>query len=132
MVNEEMVFIPKGVDPEMGVKGVDYYCRIKDVVDRLNERRNDAESSIADSLRRGISKPSNKPALIPHLPARRLRSRDSGHQSGPQDHNENEIDDSWKNGGRHYPNKSSCVGPKHQVSCLPEAGSYKNEECPAK
>lgn len=127
-----MIFIPTNVDPEMGVKGVDYYCRIKDVVDRLNERRNDTESSIADSLRRGISKPSKKPVLIPHLPTRRLRSRDTGDQNETQIEKEDEIDVSWKNGGQNYPTKSSSVGSKFQVSSLPKAGSYKNEKCPAR
>lgn len=127
-----MIFIPKGVDSEVGVKGIDYYCRIKDVVDRLNERRNAGESSIAGSLRRGMSKPSKKPALIPHSPTRRLRFRGSGNQGETRRDMEFEIDVSWKNGGHQYPTKTSSVGPTFQVSYLPEAGSYKNEECPAR
>lgn len=116
----------------MGVKGVDYYCRIKDVVDRLNERRNDVESSVADSLRRGVSKPSKKPVLMQNFPTRRLRSKEPGYEGETPGANEHEIDVSWKRGGRDYPTKSSSVGPKFQVDRLPEAGSYAGEERPAR
>ena len=130
-MNDELVFIPTDVDPDVGVRGVDYYCRIKDVVDRLNERRNDVESSVADSLRRGISKPVKKPALMPNFASRRLRSKEADDQSETPEANEIEIDDSWKRGGRNYPTKTSTVGPKFQVDHLPKAGTYADEECSA-
>ena len=102
-------------------------------MDRLNERRNDVESSVADSLRRGISRP--KPALMPNFPVRRLRSKESDYQNrsdSTTNANEHEIDVTWKSGGRDYPTKSSSVGPKFQVDQIPKAGTYADEECSAR
>jgi hypothetical protein len=42
-----MNFIPHGVSQETGTKGTDYYDKIKDVLDRIQEQRNDEEAKIA-------------------------------------------------------------------------------------
>jgi hypothetical protein len=42
-------FIPYGESQETGKKGTDYYDKIKDVLDRIQERRNDEEAKIADA-----------------------------------------------------------------------------------
>jgi hypothetical protein len=132
LFNDELVFVPKDIDPGTGVKGVDYYTRIKDVVDRLNERRNDLESSVADLLRRGVNKLSKKPVLSPKFPARRLRSKEGLKSETSSVADDDEIDLSWKRGGRHYPTKCSSVGPEFQVDSLPKAGVYTKEECQAR
>ncbi|GAX28558.1 bromodomain adjacent to zinc finger domain protein 1A [Fistulifera solaris] len=132
LFNDELIFVPKDIDPGTGVKGVDYYSRIKDVVDRLNERRNDLESSVADLLRRGVNKLSKKPVLSPRLPARRLRSKEGVKSETSSVADDDGIDLSWKRGGRHYPTKSSSVGAEFQVNSLPKAGVYTEEECPAR
>lgn len=101
----------KNVDIERGVPGKDYYLRIKDVLDRINMRRCSVEATLADRYRRAVSKPDFQANL-------KLTERRSVHQSPIK------LDLSWKDGGKHFPKKSSMIGRDYQVSSIPKAGKY--------
>jgi hypothetical protein len=109
------------VDIEKGVEGVDYYSRVKDVIDRINERRNVAESTAADHYRRAIAKPMHvySPNFSPSF-TRPRRSKNFDKSQTPQDE---EIDLSWKQGSKNFPRKISQVGENYQVPAIPKAGT---------
>ena len=96
-------------------EGVDYYTRIKDVLERINQRSNDLEATLADRYRRAISKPNYRTRLSP------LR-RSTLIPKSPK------IDLSWKDGRKNYPKKSSMIGNDYQVSHLPAMNSYMETE----
>lgn len=108
-------FVPKGVDWKRGRKGRDFYDRIKAVVDRVLERRNPAETKIADSYdaRVVVTEETDRDAR----PKRNNPSRSS-----------NRIDLSWKEGGRNFPKLVSRVGVEYQATDLPSAWTYKEAE----
>jgi hypothetical protein len=105
-------FVPKGVDIKLARKSRDYYDRIKTVIDRILERRNEAESKIADSY---VSKVvEDEVERDSQRPKRNAPSRSS-----------TRIDLSWKEGGRNFPKLTSRVGAEYQATDLPPAGTYK-------
>jgi len=108
--------------------GEDYYVRIKDVIDRINERRNTAESSAADLYRRAISKPAKMPS--PNFePTFRRKRRKVAEQASSEPHISNtssnsspiKLDLSWKYSGAIFPKKSSRVGGEYQATSIPVA-----------
>ena len=114
---------------ERGRRGKDYYDRIKDVIDRILEGRNEEEKKIADlytaefsddevtrlrSTRRSV--PTTSTTSTPEKRASSKRGRLS--LTG------NTIDLSWKDGGSLYPKRSSQVGDEFQATNIPPAGSY--------
>ena len=98
----------KDLDIPTSKDGVDYYTRIKDVIERINQRSNDFEATLADRYRRAISKPNYRTRLSP-LRRSTLIPKSSN------------LDLSWKDGRKNYPKKSSMIGKDHQVSTLPAA-----------
>ncbi|KAG7359064.1 PHD-finger domain containing protein [Nitzschia inconspicua] len=120
-----MMFVPPGVDKKTGKRNIDYYDRIKILLERIEERRNSDEAKLADLFREktrndqrvGSSSnplvrprrgPSRSPKLTTSLPPRNVRA----------------VDISWKHSGTNYPKRTSQVGDEYQVSSLPPAGSY--------
>lgn len=107
--------------------GEDYYVRIKDVIDRINERRNTAESSAADLYRRAISKPAKMPS--PNFePTFRRKRRKVAEQASSEPNIRNssssspiKLDLSWKYSGAIFPKKSSRVGDEYQATSIPVA-----------
>lgn len=109
-----MLATKKDLDLEKSEEGKDYYVRIKDVIERINQRQNAIESTAADRFRRAISKPDFR-RLSP-----RLQKLDQGSHTlmgSPK------LDLSWKDGGKSFPKKSSSVGDEYQVSNIAVAGS---------
>jgi hypothetical protein len=105
----------KDLDIETSEEGVDYYTRIKDVIERINLRSNDLEATLADRYRRAISKPNYRTRLNP------IR-RSTLIPKSPK------LDLSWKDGRKIYPKKTSMIGNDYQVSYLPAAGSHMKAE----
>jgi hypothetical protein len=101
----------KNLDIEQNVQGKDYFVRIKDVLDRINLRGNSTEAMLADRYRRAVSKPSFRANLKP--------TERKGVQQSPI-----KLDLSWKDGGKHFPKKTSMIGKDYQVSSIPKAGKY--------
>ena len=116
---------------ERGRRGKDYYDRIKDVIDRILEGRNEEEKKIADlysaefsddevtrlkSSRRSVPTSTTSTTSTPEKRASSKRGRLS--LTG------NTIDLSWKDGGSLYPKRSSQVGDEFQATNIPPAGSY--------
>ena len=103
------------LDIATSVEGVDYYTRIKDVIERINFRSSNLEATLADRYRRAISKPNFRTRLSPPR-------RSTLIPKSPK------LDVSWKDGRKIYPKKSSMIGNDYQVSNLPAAGSHMKAE----
>ena len=88
------------------------------MIDRLSERRNDAESKISDALRREMSRPVRPPQMTTPSRQRRRNPRRNEEKTTPN------IDLMWKDGGKDFPKRSSNVGAQYQVSVIPKAGTY--------
>jgi hypothetical protein len=109
-------------------RGAEYnYDRIRSVIDRLLERRNAAESAIAEAhlipMENLVMK---KKRLTPSIarPRRRAEPKKPKRESSGS----NMIDLSWKNGGREYPKRASNIGPDYQVDSIPLAGTYQEQK----
>jgi hypothetical protein len=113
--NSTILATRKDLDVSKSEEGTDYYTRIKDVIERINQRSNDFEAALADQYRRAISKPNYRTRLNP--PRRStLIPRAS------------RLDLSWKDSRKNYPKKSSMIGADYQVAVLPAAGSIVQAE----
>jgi hypothetical protein len=112
-----MIFIPKGVDVRYGKKGRDYYIRIRDVMDRVLEKRNEVESKIANAYLDQtmlLDEDSEYEAAV-HPPKRILTRRHA-----------TRLDLSWKQGNSIFPRSCSRVGSEYQAVDLPLAGTFKD------
>lgn len=98
----------KNLDLATSIERQDYYVSIKDVIERINRRQNAVESTAADRYRRAISRHG----------FRKLRSANDLLKEVSSN-----LDLSWKDGGTHFPKKSSSIGENYQVSSIPVAGS---------
>lgn len=101
------------------------YDKIKSVLDRLEESADKDEAEIFEAFREIV--PIVEPQPLPISRPKRGTRRPRLSVSRPVE-DESEIDTSWKDGGSLYPKKSSEVGPRHQVSFLPPAGSVDTEK----
>lgn len=140
-----MNFIPYGVSQETGTKGTDYYDKIKDVLDRIQERRNDEEAKIADTydaeiVRRQEQEEARKKSVAASAGQQQQQQKRKRKFRAfaatkvavvtPRSNNKeankllHPLDLRWKNSGRIFPRRQSQIGPDYQVSTLPEAGSY--------
>jgi hypothetical protein len=125
-------FVPKGIDVESGEKGSDYYDRIADVIDRLQEKPTEEERAIAEAYASEVAQLSGEDAFegeeIMARPSRR-RSTARKTEEGTVEGKEPEpIDLSWKKGGPTFPTKSSRVGPEYQATDIPPFGSGGDQE----
>ena len=105
-----------------GNKRGDYYDKIKSVIERVEERRNKDEAKLAD-LFRDETRDDDAITLLAH--PKRSRGRPSLGTSRP---GQKVVDISWKEGGSLYPKRSSQVGDEYQVSFIPLAGTYLEEQ----
>ena len=130
--SETVLATRKDLNFEASEAGKDYYVTIKDVVDRINERRNSIESSAADLFRRTVSKLcKNKPPSPTFEPTFRRKKRKAEDVAAPKSINPSKsptkLDLSWKKaGGDIFPKKSSRVGNEYQATSIPQAGSLCN------
>eukprot|EP01082_Thalassiosira_pseudonana_P013581 g12456.t1.1.5e17418b g12456 g12456.t1 contig6:1958093-1959605(+) len=94
-----------------------YYNRIRDVIERVLEKRNEAEAKAAEAFLSAVPdyvaeqflpQPKQEKALVARPRRTRQRSAD--------------VD--WKHERTHYPKATSRVGQEYQVDVLPDAGSY--------
>ena len=97
------------------------------MINRLLERRNAAESAIAEAHLLPLEKlVGKKEGLEPSIarPRRRAVAKKPKRESSGS----SMIDLSWKNGGREYPKRASNVGPEYQVDIIPLAGTYEDQK----
>ncbi len=121
-----MFFLPtKDANIKNGRRGKDYYTRIRDVIDRVLQRRNDAETKIADAYQDEMNAHASDEFVgetnatsESSPPARRLRPV----------RNATRIDLSWKEGGSAFPRTSSRVGEEYQAVDLPSSDTFEKEQ----
>ena len=110
-----MNFFPKGVTEEGTTKGRDYYDRIKDVLDRLREKRTTSEGSVIEDFDAEVyrrEEEENKAS----------RTRKGGSSDGETSGSKKSAKlDSWKE-GRKFTKKTSRVGPNYQPESIPDVG----------
>lgn len=96
------------------------------MIDRLLERRNAAESAIAEAhlipMECFVGKKKGPGPSIAR-PRRRAVPKPKRESSGTS-----MLDLSWKNGGREYPKHASNIGPDYQVDSIPLAGTYQDQK----
>lgn len=123
-------FLTPSANGPFGKRGVTYYDKIKDLIDRVLEKRNDIEAKIADSfLEISDIQAGQKDAAS--IPTRSRRESEADIvapivPAPPQERpslNSAMIDLSWKDGGTVYPKSSSRIGEQYQVSNIPAAGA---------
>lgn len=116
-------FLPtKDAKIQHGRKGKDYYTRIRDVIDRVLQRRNNKESEIADAYQEemaALESDAGVKAAPSPPPTRRLR---------PVRQAATRIDLSWKEGGSAFPRTSSRVGPEYQAVDIPSYDTFEKEQ----
>ena len=113
-----MTFIPKGADPKTGKRGRDFYTRIRDVTDRILEKRNEVETKIAnDFLDEMMPDEDSEYEVMPQPPRRVLSPRHT-----------TRLDLSWKEAGSTFPRSCSRVGSEFQAVDLPLAGTFENSQ----
>ena len=144
---EATYYMPPGVELTGGwVRNKEYTSVIKQVIDRVLERRNELESRAADAYLDEVgdivSKSQKQRQPVERLSSRRSRRASSqggdGSEGGADGDEEDEdesgskmTDDevhhvslSWKfNERRHFPKLTSRVGDDYQASSLPSAGT---------
>jgi hypothetical protein len=125
-----MIFMPPGIDITTGKRNIDYYDRVKFIIERVEERRNRDEAKLAD-LFREKTRDDDRITLLQNSEARpRRRGPGRQHKLGdsvPSNRNVHTVDISWKDGGSMYPKRSSRIGEEYQVSFIPPPGTYDKE-----
>lgn len=104
-----------------------YYDRVRAVIDRVLEKRNEAESGIACTYLSEMGVPEGMETDKPVPKQRRARRaiRSTRKTSESRSDRLPRVDMSWKTAGRSFPRISSRVGLDYQAVDLPVAGSYK-------
>ena len=127
---------PDTLDISRGKRGSDYYDRIKDVIDRVLEGRNEDEEQIASTFRLQQEKDAPQKELeqmnVSSRPRRTvtLSTRDDTESSSlakSTSTRTTRVDLSWKDGGTLYPKGSSRIGDEYQATNIPEVGTYAKE-----
>ena len=121
-----MFFYPKGVEEGTGTKGRDYYDRIKDVLDRLRDKRNLSEGAVieyfdAEVYRREEEETKASRKRKSSSAASSATDGEGGGTVGGAAAKKSAKMDSWKE-GRKFTKKTSRVGPNYQPSSIPEVG----------
>lgn len=107
-------FFPKGVTVESGAKGRDYYDRIKDVLDRLRDKRTLSEGAVIEDFDAEVYRREEEE----NKASRKRRASENEASGGAK---KMAKLDSWKE-GRKFSKKSSRVGSNYQPSTIPEVG----------
>lgn len=121
--------MPKDVNVESGDKGKDYYDRIRDVIDRIIQRRNLDEARVAELFLSDIEvlEELEELEIVPRRNETRHRTV-SGIKFPPRSGYPKPIDVSWKYTGSAYNRKSSRVGEEFNATLIPAAGTFKSVE----
>lgn len=118
-----MSFYPHDKTPGEGTKGQDYYDRIKDVLERLREKRSDNEANIIDDFDAEVHRREQEEKK--RTPRKRKSSSmaDGGTLAAPvsSEDRKSAKHDSWKE-GRKFAKKTSRVGANYQPSSIPNVG----------
>lgn len=112
----ETLFVPPDVDPE---NEDDCYFSIKEVLSRLEQRRDEEEAEIADTYREEMSRPVDR-----STPQKRKQRSEGGDE---QTHKKPKLDLSWKE-SLNFPRRTSRVGKEYQVTNIPKAGTVNDEK----
>ena len=125
----DVYFVPKDVNVESGDKGKDYYDRIRDVIDRIIQRRNLDEARVAELFLSDIEvlEELEELEIVPRRTETRHRTV-SGIKFPPRSGYPKPIDVSWKYTGSAYNRKSSRVGEEFNATLIPAAGTFKSVE----
>lgn len=110
-------FYPKGVDEGTGTKGRDYYDRLKDVLDRLRDKRNLSEGAVIEDFDAEMYRREEEETKA----SRKRKSVTDGENGTGNGKKSAKLADSWKE-GRKFTKKTSRVGPNYQPSSIPEIG----------
>lgn len=128
-----MFFYPKGSKEGEGTKGRDFYDRIKDVLDRLREKRTFSEGSVIEKFDAEVYRREEEETKSSR---KRKASESAGGGSGSSSTTPSAKKsaseksnggrksaklDSWKE-GRKFVKKTSRVGADYQPSSLPNVG----------
>mmetsp|Transcript_12240 Transcript_12240/g.33955 ORF Transcript_12240/g.33955 Transcript_12240/m.33955 type:complete len:474 (+) Transcript_12240:133-1554(+) len=114
-----ITFLPKTNLEERGDKiSGDRYERIRDVLDRLEQKRSPAEAAVA-TLYHSLQDE--------HHQANNSNSPDHRGSHSRLNLKSPKMDLSWKD-AKYFPRKQSRVGPEYQVAELPPAGSFSPDE----
>lgn len=123
-----MQFLPPGIKvAKWGKRNIEFFDKIKLVLDRLEERPTAEEGKIFDlycdemkaietSNRGGEAPLATRPRRAQRRPRLGVSLRVPIEDS--------EVDTSWKDGRSLYPKRSSQIGEEYQVTFLPEAGTF--------
>jgi hypothetical protein len=124
-----MLFVPPKTDIKSGKRNIDYFGRIKDLIARIEERRNSEEAKLAELFREKTRDDQNIELAINASPRpRRGPGRPPKLSTSLPPRNVRVVDISWKVGGTTYPNRSSRVGDEFQVSSIPPVQSDSRRE----
>jgi hypothetical protein len=127
-----------------GKRGKDYYDRIKDVIDRIIEGRNEEEKKISELFKAEYNisdhkKPMGRASIQEQISSTGRRRRAAASSTASTSSTPEKaptkkryhpslsvttIDLSWKDGGSLYPKRSSQVGDEFQATDIPAAGTY--------
>ena len=122
-----MVFLPSGTETtRSGKRNINYYDKIKLVINRLEERRDSKEGEIIDLFHDDIRNGYDGDDTLASRP-RRGPGRPRLGVSRPSSRKVREVDTSWKDGRCLYPKRSSQVGAEYQAEFLPRAGAIETE-----
>jgi hypothetical protein len=114
---------PGKQDIDGGVRGTDFYDRIRDVIDRILERRDKSESAVADAYLAERDKPPKAGTVKLGSGKGRRRGGAAAAARSPKARNR-VLDLSWKEAGRNFPKHSSRVGPEYQAVELPPSTTF--------
>lgn len=135
------------MDKATGKRGQDYYDKIKMVIDRVLEKRNQEEATIAEKYlaRKDTQKTPSVSNSEVSTSANTTTSSNKGKGRGRPKRNTNTLsspsrstspkpkhttmlDLSWKDGGKNFPKRVSKVGANYQATEIPKAGTWKDPE----
>jgi hypothetical protein len=119
-----ILFFPPNVDQKRAKRNIDYYDRIKLVLERVEERRNSDEAKLADRYREATRDDQKKIEISTNPVVRPRRGPGRPPKLSTSLPPRNMVDISWKDGGTSYPKRCSQVGDEYQVSSIPPVGSY--------
>ena len=112
-------FYPKGVAEGTGTKGRDYYDRLKDVLDRLRDKRNLSEGAVIEDFDAEVYRREEEENKASRK--RKSSGAADGENGTGTGKKTAKLVDSWKE-GRKFTKKTSRVGPNYQPSSIPEIG----------
>lgn len=124
----------KDIDWTTSRNGEEYYTSIKDVLERIDERRTTDEAIAADIYRSAISKPVEFSVsdVEPTLPQKRPKEAEE-ESNKPQEpilprDNPSKAEGSKRETGEIFPKKSSRIGEEYQATSMPPSNSSQTSD----